>query len=433
MRIERIKSFVLIILVGLSLLLTFALWSNQADYDRMYDTNYINEVDIDLGGIELTKKDIIQPNQIIFKREDKFFSFINPVDRETLYRDMQSWVLYDFHAGESDGRPDHNQFVEVIFPSPLPMEIIPSILTLNEENVMPDWSFQRIFISFIEETSSLEVQFLSVDGRNQAEAIVDKSDKYDMLLSYIQGDNDEDMDEYITIDQDGNPIYVPMEKVEAHRISLTTTMLEPEQLVNVLFTNPSLVSANVGEAYFTDGQRGMRLLENGLAIEYTNPLQSNYDRIHVNELISQSLINVNDHKGWMGTYYFESIDKTVNEIVYRMYYGGYPVFDYANISPIIQQWRNQDLYQYYRPLFILNNSLGQHAIELPSGQSVVDYLQNNAHYQLDDVEAIQIGYHLDETAVEAHSVTLHPAWYIYYNGIWRKLDLNESYSFKGGS
>src|SRR5690625_1180943 len=143
MKIEGIKSFILIILVGLSLLLTFAIWSNQADYDRMYDTNYINEVDIDLGGMELTTKDILQPSHIIFKRNDEFLSFVNPQDRETLYRDMQSWVLYDFKTGESNGRPENKQFVEVIFPSPLPMEIIPSILTLNEENVMPDWSFQR--------------------------------------------------------------------------------------------------------------------------------------------------------------------------------------------------------------------------------------------------------------------------------------------------
>lgn len=433
MKIEGIKSFILIILVGLSLLLTFAIWSNQADYDRMYDTNYINEVDIDLGGMELTTKDILQPSHIIFKRNDEFLSFVNPQDRETLYRDMQSWVLYDFKTGESNGRPENKQFVEVIFPSPLPMEIIPSILTLNEENVMPDWSFQRIFISFIEDSNSLNVLFLSVDGRNQVEAIVDKSDKYDMLLSYFQGEHSDDLQKYLAINQEENPIYLPKDEIEVNRVSLTTTMLEPEQLVNVLFTNPSLVSANIGEAYFTDGQRGMRLLENGLAIEYTNPLQSNYDRINVNELISQSLSSVNDHKGWMSSYYFESVDKTVNEILYRMYYNGYPVFDYANISPIIQQWRNKDLYQYYRPLFILNNSLGQYPIKLPSGEFVVNHLQNSRNYQLSNVEAIQIGYQLDESDVDSHSITLHPAWYIQYNGIWRKLDITESYSFKGGS
>ncbi|MGM8212840.1 YycH family regulatory protein [Virgibacillus sp. W0430] len=428
MTYERIKTFILTLLVGISLLLTFALWSNQPNFDQFHDTRYINQGD--LGGKEEKKKGIIEPSSIIFHENGTHYGFKNPLSMASLTKDMHTWVLYDFQPGEARGRPKNKQQVEVIFPSPIPMSILPSLLKFNKENYMPNWSFQRIHITFKEKSRSLELLFLSVDGRKQATAVVDKSDKYELLVNYFK--ERELFEEYISFSNATTTIYLPKNPVVMHRKTLATTTIEPDLLVNVLFSTPSLVSANIGEAYFTDSQRGMRLLQDGRAIEYTNPIQSNYERMEIIELFDKSISNINEHKGWTNDYKFESADKSINEIRYRMYYDGYPVFDYADLSVIEQEWRSQELYQYYRPLFVLNNSLGQDEVNLPSGQAVLNYLESSDNFELRNIKDIRIGYHLDDTENASHSIALRPGWYINYNGSWRQVDVANSYSFKGG-
>ncbi|MGM8366773.1 YycH family regulatory protein [Virgibacillus sp. W0181] len=429
MTYERVKTFVLILLVGISLLLTFALWSNQPNFDQFHDARYISQVD--LGGEEEKKKEIIQPSSVIFHENGIHSSFKDPRELESLNKDMQTWVLYDFQAGEAAGRPDNNQQVELIYPNPVPMATVPSLHTFNEETYMPNWSFQRLFITFKEESSSLQFLFMSVDGRKQATAVVDKSDKFDLLADYFS--DDEALQQYISFGNAKAPVYLPKDPILMNKKTLSVSTIEPDLLVNILFTTPSLVSPNVGEAYFTDGQRGMRLVQDGLAIEFTNPIQANYEQMEKSDLLDKSISDINGHKGWTNKYKFESIDKSLNEIRYRMYYEGYPVFDYANSSVIEQEWRNQELYQYYRPLFVLENTLSQNEVELPSGQMILDYLQGNENYQTKNIKDIRLGYHLDDSEDVSHSATLQPGWYINYNGSWSQLDISDAVSFKGGN
>ena len=75
MKLETFKTIILTILVGISLLLTFSLWNYQPNYDPLYPTssNYVNEVDA--GGIEETKRSIIEPINIVFHYDGETYGF----------------------------------------------------------------------------------------------------------------------------------------------------------------------------------------------------------------------------------------------------------------------------------------------------------------------------------------------------------------------
>src|SRR5690625_6489650 len=92
-----------------------------------------------------------------------------------------------------------------------------------------------------------------------------------------------------------------------------------------------------------------------------------------------------------------------------MRYEGYPVYNNSGLSIIEQSWRNQELHQYRRPLFSLNNSLGGDVVNLRSGSNVIHYLENNAKYEMEKVNDIQVGYHLKYLDNATHSLTLEPA------------------------
>src|SRR5690625_5101642 len=119
-----IKTVILTILVGLSLLLTFSLWNSQPNHDDLSNirSEYVNEVDI--GGTEETKKTIIKPTSIIFHKDHHYFGFADPLKQQRLYKKMQEWVLDDFKVSSAQDRPLNKYQVEVIFPTALPIEVI---------------------------------------------------------------------------------------------------------------------------------------------------------------------------------------------------------------------------------------------------------------------------------------------------------------------
>ncbi|HLR41441.1 MAG TPA: two-component system activity regulator YycH [Virgibacillus sp.] len=429
MKFESVKTFILTILVGLSLLLTFGLWTYQPEHELLNDTSYINEVDI--GGIEEAKKDIIEPDHIIFHKDQRYFGYEDPINQQNLYKDMQSWPLYNFHVSEANGAPAHKYQVEVIFPDAIPLDMLHSLFTLDEEEHLPGWSFQHVYITFDQASTSMNIQFLSIDGRKQATAVIDNTDKYNLLWSVMS--EPEGLSEYTLFEPADTPIYLPKNQVEMARRSLGVKTIDPNMLVNALFSNPSLVSTNIGEAYYTDGQRGMSVLKEGRSLEFINPIQS-YEPSNPGDLIDSSITNINEHRGWTDEYKLEAIDRDTNNLCYRMRYEGYPVYNNSGLSIIEQSWRNQELHQYRRPLISLNNSLGGDVVNLKSGSNVIHYLENNAKYEMEKVNDIQVGYHLKYLDNATHSLTLEPAWYMNYNGHWQEIDMGDQVAlYKGGN
>ena len=419
MNYETIKSFVLVVLVGISFLLSFILWSYQPNYESFYDTSYVNEVDV--GGIELAKNDLVAPKEVIFQEDQKVTSFVNPNDRLLFYKNLASWVFYDFRVTNSNGRPDEKKkYVELVFPSALPAELITNLFTFHDEIDLPNWSFERAFLIVNEEHHELELRIVSVDDRKEITAKIEKADTYDELLSYM--DDDEKLEEYISFGAPNSPIYLPKERVKTSSKTLVASTIEPDYFIDALFSNPSLVTPNIKEAYFTDGQRGMRIGQDGRKLEFINPIQATYNLLDSMKLLDKSINNINEHKGWTNEFFFEDINKPTNNIRFRLYYDGYPVFDNYSLSIIEQEWREQDLYLYSRPLMKIGNLLNSREIELPSGQEISSFLLNDQRMKIENIQDIQVGYSLSYLD-EAHSLTLEPNWYILYEGEWIKFNL----------
>ncbi|HLR75777.1 MAG TPA: two-component system activity regulator YycH [Virgibacillus sp.] len=431
MTFETFKTLILILLVGLSLLLTISLWSYQPDHDR-HNTGlkYVNEVE--LGGDVASKRSLIKPNAIIFHMNTDYYGFKHPNDMNDLYTLMQDWTMSDPVLEEDESFPSHDHMVEVIFPENMPMEVVKNIFTLDDpEESLPTWSFQRLLFIFDTNDSTVKAHFLSVDGREQAIFSVNESNASEKLQTYVNKRTG--LVKYLLFEQAPSRIFLPEDQVDIRQRTLAVERIEPSLLVDALFPNPALVSPNVGEAFFTDGQRGMNIQQDGNGIEYINPIQSNYEHMGVINLLDESIQDINEHKGWTEKYHLDSIIPSMNQIRYRMHYDSYPIFHQGDLSIIEQQWRNQDLYLYRRPLFRLTNSFGGSNIKLPSGREVIYYLENNSSYNIESVRDIRIGFYLTYADDEYYSVNLEPAWFMDYNGSWQIIRTAETDFNEGGS
>lgn len=434
MKLETAKSLTLIVLIGVSLLLTYGLWSYQPSSDTLQDPTYENT---NLGGEEETKKSLIEPNSIIFHANQRYFSFSDPLQQKKLYHEMQSWVMYNFETGPPEGVLEQDYLAEIVFPDELPMNILSSLFKFNDREIMfPSWSFKRIYFTFLPDTASLGVHFVSENRQQEATALINDSAKYERLWSYISDMDLSVLMEYELFNEDSTPVYIPANRMEMPEYSFTIENLDPNLLINALFRNPSAVRPiySSNERLYTDNQQQIRVFENGSSMEFYNPYSEDFERTDTLKLIDQSILSINDHFGW--TQEYNLLDIGGNTVRYQMYYDGFPVFDnsHLNLNIIEQRWTNQDLSIYKRPLYTLESAFPTDTVELPAGSDIIHYLENNpsSNYHVENITDLRIGYRLDYQA-EDESITLIPTWYMNYNGSWLEFKFNDLSLSEGGS
>lgn len=416
---ETIKTFILVVLVGLSFLLSYILWSYQPKYELFYDASYINEADV--GGKERTKNELIKPSNIVFHDEDLLLGFVRPTDRQALFQEIQTWELTNVTITEATNRTIddiESKYVEITFPSSLPAGLLTSLFNLGEEIEFPNWSFDRVYIILQEHTDLLEVQVFSVDKREQFMATVEKIGPYQAIKRY--DDDHPHLQRYVNAPFGDKPIYIP-EKVEnVATKTLVANLIDPDRFINALFSNPALVKPNRREAFFTDGQRGMRVFQEGRYLEFINPIQTNDVKLEPIDLLDKTISHINEHKGWFNEYWFDSLHTATGKIQFRLHYDYYPVFDFNNLTVMEQIWREQELYQYQRSLIQIGNLLNVTDVELPSGEQAIQAIEFAEDLELDKVTDIQLGYYLNHID-ESHSVTLEPAWFMLYDQNWIRI------------
>jgi len=436
MKLEVIKSYTLAILVGISLILSFSLWSYQPKEDdekSILDEKeeLLNEEQINLGGTEETKKSLVQPTQLIFEQDNNYYGFSNAVNRQNLYEDMTSWVLYNFRISDANGRPNVNRQVEIIYPDELPMNIIPNLFTVNNSeqvyNLAENFSFQRLYITF-KSVHSLTFNFLSTDGKTQISADVNNAQKHDQLLNYLT--TLEGLEKYVMLEEKEFPIYLPVNPIQAIGYKGSMSKLDPEILKNALFQDPLEVHSNVSddmEIWYQDSVRLMQVFEDRLNMTFIHPQETlSYNPITFIELLDQSIATINGYKGWVQDYNLESIN-TMN-IRYQMYYRGYPVFNHEGLSIIEQKWVNKELEEHRQPLFKIINTVPE-PYTLDPGKDIISYIKESSNYKISEIEDIQVGFRLGYSieTEEFIRLSLTPDWYVKINGQWEPIVMDEEH------
>ncbi|MFD2194927.1 YycH family regulatory protein [Oceanobacillus bengalensis] len=430
---ERAKSFILVLLIGISFILTFGLWNYQPNIADISDGDVIDEAD--LGGIEETTRTLIQPSKIIFHTGQKYYGFIDPKEQKNLYEEMIGFRLYDFRMEQYDANETASHDVEVIFPTELPMEILNSLFHFNNAEVqLPTWSFQRIYFTFNNHTSSINLEIVSIDGSKKATAVINDSSHYEFLKSYM--DDGSNLQEYVLITESGSTIYIPKDPANIKRLRTTYRFIDEETAKNVLFNDPSIVnqsnSSIRGITYFTDSSQ-LRILQDGSRMLFVSPDSEDTRLLSFVELLNRSIVNINGHDGWTNDYNLMEFNMAENMIRYQMYYQDYPVFSSSNLSIIEQRFNSQRLVEYNRPLIRLDSNFPGDEVDLESSEVIIRFLSEQGY--LENITDIRIGFRLSyqTQADDEYILVFEPGWFMKYNDSWTEINLNDgNSSHKGG-
>lgn len=424
MPIEHIKSIILILLITSSLVLTFALWSDQPNYQMQTEQEDLIDAELD-GGVRLSRSDVIKPVEMI--RHDERLE--TPVglksdERTTRFNEaLKNLSLYNFSRitmNEMWYQEEPNR-LEVVFQTALPSGLIMDLFKVDAETYVPSGDFNRIV--FLEGHDLYQILFVN-DGDD--EVIVASAQNFTQNFAlFTQIFNaEEEPYRYLTFEGTrGSLIYLPETLTKQTRL-FAYTELSQDDFINLLFSKPSIVRSAYtygGDTNYIDGTREM--VVDGRGIKFTDPTNESLNqsaRRSPSQLFDEVQSFINTHLGFTFKepfgYQLSGINQTAtsNEVTYTLTYQDIPIFYDRDLTEIMVRWHNDSVYQYYHPLIMMldQRGIGQETTHVPSAEAVMEIL-NGPNYQGTAIYDVVLGYQLTEQSDSQGQVyALTPTWYV---------------------
>lgn len=441
MNIERAKSVVLILLVSLSLILTWGLWNFQPQYDFVQSTKHTQNVTI---GEKRQFNEVIRPAQFIYHQKGHHLGLTNYLINNELYKMVMDLNVTEIEHIRYSSEEHLKSFLqqdgslEMVFPVDIPMELSNYIMGPLQQ----DWEieyFDRIALTLNNRETSL-----SFVSSNNEEIIKMKVE--DTIIENIKqkiGATKHKYPVYFTLRvANGEIIYLPEKQVDLDQLTFSTENILIDELKNALFNDPSRVKQNNlinGEESFTDGSKALEITDNHSMMRFINPANQDINSMESEEMILKSIEFINDHSGWTDSFSLMDWNKNEQILMFGLTINGYPVFDLNDqnrSTSIYQSWRDSELYEYQRSLINLRFSLENESKQttVPSGRALLSYLaQAKPGFNLDLLENALIGFDYSKEKLNSTEITVQPRWFIKYAGSWEEVHIPSAIIDQGGN
>jgi regulatory protein YycH of two-component signal transduction system YycFG len=407
--IERLKTYLLILLVLSSILLTYQIWTYQPHYDYLNPDKYVAH-----EGISQKKdlKELIQSEKIVFHFGEDKHTMIYPGDFQ--YRfikdQMTNWYFYGF----SEIKPNEykswqtliNQYkgIEISFPTGLPFQLVKGVFQIqSEEAVLP--LVNRIWIYQDEASQDIYAMFISEAEQRMVKARASIS--IGELMNYLSLGESQPLYEAVVLSSPRQnevyPIhYLSTQPTEVTEFRYFYKRIPIEDMISYLFLDSTLVrpiEERGGRILYTDGTRGLQYDQRQLYMYYYHPTAS-YGQTdeEVDTEVQRSIQFVNQHNGFDTEYYLYSIHEPKYEqkftVQFRRYQGKFPIFSDSTEQDqnVIQlEVQSDKTIGYARPLIARDRVIDQSKRSLPAGTEVIAALRES-EIPLSSISNITIGY-----------------------------------------
>lgn len=421
--LERMKSLVLCSLVGLSIYLTWQLWTFQPHYEYLLPAEYVTHE----GIAEKREMDqLVRPYLIANHYGEDTHTVTYPDMFQysaVIESQMKNWYFYNFRkinweSGEYWLRiRQENEGLELIFPTAIPFQLLQDIFHIRFDDAdMPPMESVLIYT----DTLTNEVFALFFSYENQSVYRADTGISPTELRNYIAlGEYSPQYETRIF----GNPYSLrPVHYLSTQPMSIVEyryfyQRINVNLFIPYLFVDPSLVRLiedNIHGQFYTDGTRGLNLFQRGSSMYFMHPA-SQYEESESLYYVERSVNFVNQHQGWSDSYYLFNVDHEgrdgLHEVEYRKFIGNYPVFAEPfeeERNTIEVEVQNDRVTGYYRSLVNVDRVMTQISRELPPATDVIWELERR-HIPLESIKKIYTGY---LSRFEDYYVTYQPCWVI---------------------
>lgn len=431
MRYENIKSWILTILVMLSALLTWNLWTYQPNYETMENSKIVEEVTVSEKQ-EVQK--IIRPDRILFHVKGEHFGTNNTNELEKVIKELSGWAFYDVKnvtdkVGNIEELSHGSGNAEIIFPGEVPIELYRNVLTI-EGKKLPSFNFNRIIINV--EDSEKEngiVYFVSTENQQVHISHITAANLSEFNRDFYKSATR--FPEYFAYKaSDKHTLFLPENKTEMMTYKYVPVNLISEEFKAALFSDPSFVQKSLissGEEY-TNGSSKMTVNYNSNMLSYVNPTADDDFIDNSYDLVKRSIDFVNEHGGWSDPYRFVSKSEYSRSVTFRLYsIEGYPVFNDNGLSEIKEVWGRDTINKYVRPNISLELPITteMQKVSRPSGHAALEFLQKQKNFKPELLEEMVLGYRMERDSDLKKLILLEPTWFYRYDKAWGQITMDD--------
>lgn len=419
--IEPVKSIVLFLLVMLSVVLTFIIWTYTPDYNVIEQTEG-KEI---LIGTQKKIEDVIKPYKAIYSSDEELTGTVSNGVMKDIMNIFHGWNILDLVRVNNNISPENvnemiraNNRMTVFFAGEIPFSELGTIFNFGEKE-LPETTFNRIIIDWTNYANKeVQMYFISSSNKTLLRSHVSITNANQFAKDIIEPSKLHST--YKEVERDGyTSLYVPNDTIESVKYTYYMNELSPELFKNVLFSEPNVVQRNVESATFekyTDGLSLMTVDTRFKSLTYVYPAAESSERIEPSKLFRDSFEFINEHGGFTTDYRYVSSNPSKNQIEYQLYLQGFPVYSDQATTRITTVWGDTRIFRYKRPYFSLDIS-EKEIKELPSGTEIVEKIHKLNNIVLSDIDEIAVGYYLTQDE-NLRLFTLEPSWFVIRNGSW---------------
>jgi len=424
--IEPVKSVVLFLLVMLSVILTFIIWTYTPDYKIIEQTEG-KEI---LIGSQKKMEDIIRPYKAIYRFDEEFTGTASNGAMKDIMKAFQGWNVLDLVPINNNLTANYvnemirtNNRMTIFFTGEIPYSAFSSIFQFADKE-LPETTFNRMIIDWTNYgNKDLQIFFISSNNKTLMRSHVSLQNTNPFIRDVIEPAKT--YSAFKEIERDGfTSLYMPNDKIESTKYMYTFIEEPLESFKNVLFPNPNIVQRSIESAItekYQDGKSRMTVDSNLKSLTYVYPAVESSAIIEPSKLLKDSFEFINEHGGFTADYRYVSKNTNKNQLEYQQYLQGLPVYSDQVISKITTAWGDNLIFRYKRPYYslVFDIPTEKEIKELPSGVEIVEKIQQLNNFVLSDIDDIVVGYYLKQDSTSI--MTLEPCWFVVHNGIATKL------------
>ena len=452
----RFRTLLLTVLVVLSLVLTWNLWTYQSEFHKPENTKYVESAIVSDG--KRTLAEVVHPEKAIYqKKNGEIYGVPSGSDLKEMFQmvtkaEFHGTQIFGNAASEQKVRTLRSNGIEMIFPVPIPLTLFGKMLqgdTGGQTEKTPVFAeadpsilFDRVvfYQTGGENKTNLEAFFKNGE-KEVASAKVNNLSFTDLNNFY------KDAEAYDPQKLNGKTIYLPKNPVKVEKILYYYKWISEAQFKNVLFNNNPYVTQRQG--YYTSYSQLLKI--NNHIINYINTEpgsektnQSDASSAGSSSVIQDSFNYINGQSGWTDSYMlfdYTPMKKlgSRRSVTFRMMIGynsgynrrSYPVFSkvsgtypYNDAGTIQLSWENGGVHEYGRTEMDVGDlPEGKEHILLPSGREILNKLKMSKNVHMDLVKDLCIGYQMEyPTEPKEEVVRFTPMWYVLYDGGWEPVE-----------
>ncbi|CAD2072367.1 YycH family regulatory protein [Phocicoccus pinnipedialis] len=429
---EHLKTITLLILVITSCVLTYKTWSYQPEFRKVNTT--LTTVPSTAQGEPVEFSNTMRTFQIIRVKDDETFG---TMDQGTLVG-MRQFLegskinlsgrvkkINNLKLTPSDTNAENFMIVDYL--SDLPARSLFNILGFEIGPEMTEYNFDRVLIDLNRDY----VVFNLLNGERTNYVAYETNVKTSDLRSVLDKNMKtfEDYSAIITNDRTSSritAIYGPSAPGRKKVQQFIPSTISVNALNESLFLDEKVTTRKEDNFTIYESESGLATYSSKTyGYSYTNLKETRDNERSPHRTIEKSFTFLNGHMGLSSRYLLFSYDIDREEVTYRQTLDDYIVFSDEIATEIRIAAGKSTVVEYDRPMIQTNAVLPtDESIRLADIELVRYEIASNPQLDLTKVSKLIVAYdmHFTKDQTELNTIEYTPAWYVLYDGEWRKFE-----------